>query len=85
MPAVHDRISKPTLGRLQLRMRGVLRSAGAEYATGQAAGRRDAGRHSPAPISAVTIGRTVLRQPDADETPLSWAEIQHGKRIGVIA
>lgn len=76
MPQLPSRISQPALGRLQLRMRAVLRAPGAQHAPGQAAGQCNAGRHSAAPWRATTGSGFVLRRPDEDETPLSSEEIR---------
>lgn len=85
MPTVPDRISQPSLGRLQLRMRAMLRTTGSQHPPGQAASQGDAGRHSPAPWRTRPQRGALLRRADPDETPLSPAEVEHARRIGVIA
>jgi hypothetical protein len=85
MQAMPDRISPPSLGRLQLRMRAVLRATGDEQAPEQAAGRRDVGGHRTFRWSTQPQECAALRRAAEGETPLSPAEVEHGKRIGVIA
>lgn len=84
MPAVPDRISAPSLGRLQLRMRAMLRTAGAQHAPEQAAGQGHAGSHRPLPRRTKPQRGALLRRADPDETPLSPDEVEHARRIGVI-
>lgn len=85
MQRMQDRISQPALGRLQLRMRAVLRASGAQHRARQAPGQRDARSHCQIPRGAGTQGDSRLREPDQDETPLSLEEVVHAIRIGVIS
>lgn len=84
MQRLQDRISQASLGRLQLRMRAVLRAPGAQRQSRQAPGQRDAGGHSAFLRSAGAQSDSRLRDPDQDETPLSAAEVLHASRIGLI-
>lgn len=84
MQRLQDRISQPALGRLQLRVRAVLRASGAQHRARQAPGQCDAAGHCQIPRGAGTQGDSRLRAPDQDETPLSTSEILHAIQIGVI-
>lgn len=84
MPAVPDRISAPSLRRLQLRMRAMLRTAGAFDANGRATKGGNACGDRPFSWRPQPQRGALLRRADPDETPLSPSEVEHARRIGVI-
>lgn len=83
MQTLRDTGGKPHFGGVQLRLRGVLRNAGAEVAI---EGTRWCQSRSDRSVSwvAFQVGRAGYRAPDADETGLSAEEILIGIRDGVI-
>lgn len=84
MQALPDRINPAALGRLRLRLSGVLRPAGAQHVPQQDPSRGDAGRHQPLSWRPESNRNLGLRQAEIGETPLSIEEVTHGRRIGEI-
>jgi len=74
----------PDLGRLHVRMPGVLREAGGQCSPIESASGGDAGSNSQVQARPKQGGYFELRQPEIGETPLSAEEIGHARRIGVI-
>lgn len=65
-------------------MRRVLLSAGAQCLPEQAARGRDAGGDRAIPREPWPGASVGVRAPRAGETPLSWGEVWHGVREGVL-
>lgn len=84
MSAVPDRISESSLGRIRLRLRSLLRQAGAQHAPEQTSGLGHAGSHRTFPRFTEPSRGAYLRRADPGETPLSPTEIEHARRIGLI-
>ncbi len=84
MPAV--RILETTAAQwgVFVQMRGLLLQAGAQCLPEQAARGRDA-RRDRALLGQSWPGQGAgVRGPGIDETPLSWAEVQHGRVRGLL-
>lgn len=62
----------------------LLHPAGAERAPEQTACGRDAGGYRPVPGEPWPGARAGVRCPWPGETPLSYAEVEHGLREGVL-
>ena len=84
MQQLPDRISPSSLGRLRLRMRGVLRPTGAVHQAMQGQAQRDAGRYQPLSWRPESQRHLGLREAEIGETALSIEEIAHGRAIGEI-
>ena len=78
-----SRISAASLGRLQIRLRPMLRAAGGVSQTQQTATGGHAGSNNPLQFSAWPGSDFGVRAPYPSETPLSWDEVQHGRVCGV--
>lgn len=63
---------------------GVLHAPGALDASEQAGGRRDAGCDRQIPGRAWPGRDLGVRAPYPGETPISWAEVHHGVREGLL-
>ena len=85
MQALPDRINPAALGRLRLRLSGVLRQAGADHPAEHRTADRNAGRHQPLSWRPESNRNLGLRQAEIGETPLSIEEVSHGRHIGEIA
>lgn len=83
MQQLPDRIDPASLGRLQLRMRGVLRKAGVDHQALQGQACSDAGCHQSLQGRAEPRQHPRLRQAEAGETPLSIEEIEIGRATRV--
>lgn len=79
------RIIKTTASQwsLQHALRPMLCAAGVGDNAGQSQGKHDAGLYCQTQGQAITRGRVAIRQPDADETPLSPTEKLIAMRMGI--
>lgn len=84
MPAMYERIDTSALGRLRLRLFGVLRAPGGQHPAEQATSSGDAGGYRPLSWRAEPRRHPCIRQAEIGETPLSSEEIAHGRHIGEI-
>lgn len=85
MQAVHSRIGPADLGRLQLRLRRVLRPAGGYYPPGQGEGRGDAGGDCAVQAVPAEGGDSWFAERKHLGTPLSAAELRHGVAVGLLS
>lgn len=83
MHELHDRIDSKTLGRLRLRMRAMLRPAGAFCPSQQGTGSGAPGSDSKVPTEPQEGGCPAMRQPDEGEIALSLHEQLRGELLGV--
>lgn len=67
-----------------VQMRGVLLSAGAQRLPEQASRGRHARSDRALPGQSWPGAGAGVRGPGIDETPLSWAEVQHGRMRGLL-
>lgn len=81
---MHDRIPAPTLRRLQLRMRPLLRPAGGDNQARPAQGSGHAGSDSPVQTSPAALRDHWFAERASLGTPLSESELQHGVNAGII-
>lgn len=77
-------INEPDMGRLHVRMLGVLREVGNQCSPIESSSGGDVGCDSQIQARTQQGGHFELRQPEIGETPLSAEEIGHARRIGVI-
>ena len=84
MQQLPERIDRASLGRIRIRLRGVLRQAGADHQAVQRQADGNAGRYRPLSWRAEPQRNFGLRQAEIGETALSIAEIAHGRHIGEI-
>jgi hypothetical protein len=84
MQRLPDRISPAALGRLQLRMRGMLRQAGSQNAPEQRPSSNYVGGYRPIPWRAAPHRHPCLREAEIGETALSIEEIAYGRHTGEI-
>lgn len=84
MQQLPERINPAALGRLRLRLFGVLRAPGGQRAPEQATSSGDAGGYRALSWRAEPPRHPGIRQAEIGETPLSVEEIAHGRHIGEI-
>lgn len=84
MQQLLERVDKTTLGRIQLRMRRVLRAPGYFSPSEQATGRCAVGGYRSFQDRAPARRDPGPRVPAYGETGLSRDEVAHGRRIGEI-
>jgi len=80
-----ERLNPAALGRLQLRLRPMLRQARYIGQTKQTPTGGDAVSNNPLRFSAWPGSDFGVRAPYPSETPLSWDEVQHGRVLGLFA
>lgn len=82
MSQLQDALHEYALGRLSLRLPGLLHQAGVEHQAQQGGSGRDAGSHCPIPTEPWPGAHLGVRAPGIDETPLSidecWIAVREG-------
>ena len=82
MHSLQIALHQQALGRLSLRLLGVLHQAGVEHQAQQGGSSRDAGGHCEVPRQPWPGANLGVRRPDPDETPLSasecWVAVREG-------
>jgi len=84
LPTMPDDQGPPTLWGVFPQMRGVLLQAGAKRISKQSSGSGYAVCYRPFPGEPWPGSGAGIRAPRVDETPLSYDEVRHAMKIGVV-
>lgn len=84
MPAMRSGPAQPAQRPVLHALPRVLRAAGGEHGAGQAPGAGDAGGHCAPQAGAWPGSDLGVRAPFPGECALSWAEVLHGWRAGLL-
>lgn len=84
LPSVPDDRTAAPLWGVFSQMRGVLCEVGSKRIPKQSASERYAGCYRPFPGEPWPGAGAGIRAPRADETPLSYDEVRHAMRIGIV-
>ena len=84
LPTMPDDTGASPLWGVFTQMRGVLLASGTKRIPQQAAGERYAGCYRPFPGEPWPGCGAGIRAPRADETPLSYDEVRHAMKIGIV-